>query len=388
MARAMVWAVRRGRLIVGLAAIAAVAVGVSVATAQNGDDDYVSGAVLVTNTSATNSNSHKEADVYCPTDLRAIGGGSDIAGATTGGPTTGLTQVAIRRDAPINGPPASDPNAPQPPGPGIAPTTGWRAAGSETISTSASWNVKSYAICADVESPGPTPPPNGSEPATVGPHWGPMARNVIGSAVQELRNGPFVSPPGPGDSPPFGEGSVGIETKDGTEAARFGNEVDFFGDALADLTQVGFHVFQTGENVRLPEPDNPDNLPNITLEVDPTGFDSATEPNFSSLVFVPDGDSLEAGPTPVLTRNRWSSYIDATSDTSGYWYYTNGATATATGCGQNDQCTFTEMKTETATDFPDMQIATVGVAKGRDHAWQGAVDGLRINDEIFDFEIG
>jgi hypothetical protein len=26
------------------------------------------------------------------------------------------------------------------------------------------------------------------------------------------------------------------------------------------------------------------------------------------------------------------------------------------------------------------------VTKGRDFAWQGAIDGLRINNEIFDFE--
>ena len=31
-------------------------------------------------------------------------------------------------------------------------------------------------------------------------------------------------------------------------------------------------------------------------------------------------------------------------------------------------------------------IGTVGITKGRDNSWQGAVDGLRINGTVFDFE--
>ncbi len=31
-------------------------------------------------------------------------------------------------------------------------------------------------------------------------------------------------------------------------------------------------------------------------------------------------------------------------------------------------------------------IATVAVSKGRDNSWQGAVDGLKINDTVYDFE--
>ena len=32
------------------------------------------------------------------------------------------------------------------------------------------------------------------------------------------------------------------------------------------------------------------------------------------------------------------------------------------------------------------KILTVAVTKGRDYEWHGAVDGLRINDKVFDFE--
>ena len=214
-----------------------------------------------------------------------------------------------------------------------------------------------------------------SGPATVGAHWGPVARNIIGSAVNELRNGPFISPPGAGDAPPFGDGSLGLETKDGTEKATFGNEVDFVGDNVTDLTDVGFRVYQTGENN---SHGGTSNLPNITLEVDPTGVGDNTGPNFSSLVFVP------SGPTPV---NRWSGYIDGTSASDGSWYFTNGTTGSTTGCNQTTMCSYSALQSAVQANYPDMDITSVQVAKGRDQEWQGAVDGLRINDNVYDFEL-
>jgi hypothetical protein len=225
----------------------------------------------------------------------------------------------------------------------------------------------------------------GGDPSTVGAHWGPIARNTIGSPVEEPRNGPFVSPPGAGDSPPHGVGSLGFEVADGTEKAAFGNEVDFLGDAVADLNETGFRVYTTGENMTDTSSSpggSADNLPNITIEVDPTGFANTTAPNFSSLVFVPNASAV-----PSSRWNRWSDYIDATDGGNGGWYFTNGTTATATGCSLSSLCSFDDMKSNAAAAYPDMQITSMALAKGRDNAWQGAVDGFRVNDEIFDFEL-
>jgi hypothetical protein len=36
--------------------------------------------------------------------------------------------------------------------------------------------------------------------------------------------------------------------------------------------------------------------------------------------------------------------------------------------------------------FPYATLFSVQITKGRDNAWQGAVDALRINAEVFDFE--
>jgi hypothetical protein len=212
---------------------------------------------------------------------------------------------------------------------------------------------------------------------TVGKEWGVITRNTIGSAVADLRSGPYGSfgVTGPSSKPPRGTGSLGLQVSDsalsgGTpqEKVAFGNEVAFFGDAVADLNRAGFRVFQTGENAAI----SPSNMPNIALEIDPNVGSSS----YSTMVWVPD-------PAPVT--NRWSGFIDAT--TTGDWYFT-GSTGTATGCSISSPCTFAAAQAAlAANDSPPATIYTVAVAKGRDNAWVGAVDNLRINDNIYNFEV-
>lgn len=208
-------------------------------------------------------------------------------------------------------------------------------------------------------------------------HWGVIARNTIGSPVAELRNGPFGSfgVTGPSAAPPYGRGSLGIEVADNSttlsppsEKVDFGNEVDFFGDPVRGLRQVGFHVFQTGENVTY---GGAENMPNIRFEIDPN-LATAPADNYSSLVWVPDA-------SPVT--NRWSDFIDATS--SGYWYLTGNE---APACNQAARCTLQEMQAALNDGGAGATILTAAVGKGRDHMWIGAVDGLRINRNVYDFE--
>ena len=148
----------------------------------------------------------------------------------------------------------------------------------------------------------------------VGEEWGIIARNHIGSAVADLRSGPFNSARA-GQPAAVRRGQPrhrGVEQREsgGTpqEKASFGNEVDFLGDAVLRPDRVGFHVFQTGENNAISNR----NLPNITFEIDPN-LASLSNPNdnFTSLVWVP-------GPVPAV--NQWSGYRDATTD--GNWYMT------------------------------------------------------------------
>lgn len=209
-------------------------------------------------------------------------------------------------------------------------------------------------------------------------HWGEITRNTIGSPVADLRDGPFGSfgVTGPAASPPFGDGSLGISVADNattavppSEKATFGNEVDFFGDNLLSIDELGFHVFQTGENASI----SPRNMPNITFEMD-ANLNTLPADNYTSMVWVPD-------PAPVV--NQWSGYIDAAS--TGNWYFT-GAEGAATGCTQALNCDYAQAKAALNDGGAPPFIYTVAVGKGRDNRWAGAVDGLRLDNRVFDFE--
>lgn len=213
---------------------------------------------------------------------------------------------------------------------------------------------------------------------SVGAHWGVIDRNTIGSAVADLRAGPYGSFAFTGRSaqPPSGVGSLGIQVSDnatsGSPAAEkvaFGNEVDFRGNPVSGLSDVGFRVFQTSENAAI----NPRNMPNITLEINPRVVGAGS---YTSMVWVPNA-------APVT--DRWTGYLNAT--TTGDWYFT-GSAGTVTGCNQTTMCSFTAAKQALVdnNNGTPASIYTVAVAKGRDNTWDGAVDDLRINSKIYNFE--
>jgi hypothetical protein len=194
-------------------------------------------------------------------------------------------------------------------------------------------------------------------------NWGVINRNTIHSPTVELRSGPFDAP--------VGDGSLNLAVADGTEKAAYGNEVDFAGKPL-DLDAVGFHVYTTGENADAPA----DNMPSIAFEIDPNV--SAVASNYSSLVFTP----AESAP------NAWSGYIDAT--TTGLWGLTGSAfnsPATKDNCGLNGpRCTFAEVMAFLDDGGEPATMLSAAISKGRDFEFHGAVDGLRINGTVFDFE--
>ncbi|MDR6981259.1 hypothetical protein J2X68_008001 [Streptomyces sp. 3330] len=205
-------------------------------------------------------------------------------------------------------------------------------------------------------------------------HWGVIARNTIGSPVAELRNGPYgpFGTTGAAARPPYGRGSLGIEVADRStsltppsEKVDFGNEVDFFGKQVLGLRRVGFHVFQTGENVGY---GGPTNMPNIRFEIDPN---VTSGDDYATLVWVPNA-------SPVT--NGWSPFLDATR--TGYWYLTDGETR----CDRAARCTFSQLKTSFTSVNAKPTVYTVAVGKGPDFLWIGAIDGLRLNDYVYDFE--
>ena len=214
------------------------------------------------------------------------------------------------------------------------------------------------------QGPQGAPGQDGDDATISSGNWGVMSRNAIGSPDIDLRGGPAT--------PPLGSGSLKFLVGAGPplEKAAYGNEQDFFGQSVSSLDEVGFRVYTTGENSALGNP----NMPSITFEIDPNLSSTAT--NFSSLVFVPGTNS---------PSNAWSDYIDATQAASGFWFLT-GAAGTATGCNQTTTCTLAQVQTALDDGGDAALILTAGVTKGRDFAWQGAIDALNVNGTIYDFE--
>jgi hypothetical protein len=207
----------------------------------------------------------------------------------------------------------------------------------------------------------------------VGEHWSIVDRNVIGAGDAFLRSGPTAGPIGDNlIHPPYGVGSLGIQTAGATDKAAFGNQVGFFGESLADLNAVGYSVFTTGEN----NAGAGNNMPSITFEIDPNIEGVAGD--YTSLVFAPNESAA----------NTWSE-IDATADANGKVWGLSGRVGDATECDIDlERCTWTEVKNllAGASDADPATIMTVQITKGRDFAFSGAVDGLWINDDVFDFE--
>ncbi|MGQ0845966.1 MAG: hypothetical protein ACT4QF_17725 [Sporichthyaceae bacterium] len=200
-------------------------------------------------------------------------------------------------------------------------------------------------------------------------NWGNILRNVLGSATTQLRNGPYAANFGLDAAPPMGTGSLEINVvgqipgTDGNTASKaaFGNEVDFVGADPATLGAPSFWVYTTKENADR----GANNLPNIAVELNPD-LPSRT---YTTLNFVP---------TKAASPGDWTEFLA----TDGFWYFT-GATGADTNCEAADQCTLDEA---VAALGENAAVYSVGVSKGRDLEFHGAVDALTIGTKVYDFE--
>lgn len=167
-----------------------------------------------------------------------------------------------------------------------------------------------------------------------------------------------------------GDGSLNLTTGSDNDKAVFGNEIDeVAGGLLADVEQVGFHVFTTQENSK-----RGNNMPSIIFEINPNRGDRPAK-TYSSLVFMPNNSA-----------NGWSGFIDATKAASGKWGLTGWGEPTTTCNINGSRCTWDEIQAYLNDDGEAATIKSVSISKGRDCAFSGAVDGLRVNDTVFDFE--
>jgi Collagen triple helix repeat (20 copies) len=216
---------------------------------------------------------------------------------------------------------------------------------------------------------------NGANAKYQGANWNIVDRNVIGNGDSYLRSGPFSTAWGTAVQPPLGQGSLGIRTGSGLDAASFGDEVDFAGNLVSGLTNVGFSVYTTNENQDMGGNNQSfDNLPSISFEINPH-LGSAT---YTSMTYVPPAGTTD-------TAGKWTSYDSATE---GGWYLSSGSGACVLGPELTSLCSLAAIKAA----VPEATIYTVQITKPRisnDHpnwAFSGAVDALRINGSVYDFE--
>ena len=98
--------------------------------------------------------------------------------------------------------------------------------------------------------------------------------------------------------------------------------------------------------------------------------------HYASLIYVPANSA----------SNQWTQ-IDASGDTGDHWAFTRDLDPTGTNCFTSGQyCTFTEAMALLNDGGPTATVLSVEISKGKDYAFSGAVDKLRMNNNQYDFE--
>lgn len=192
--------------------------------------------------------------------------------------------------------------------------------------------------------------------------WGELLRNEFGSPTARLGYTAAASPDG--------DGALILATADGTEKAEFGTETELKGTLIASLTIVSFEEYVTDGDFGI----NAANEPNIQIEVNP----KVAGQTYSSLVYNP-------APLNPLAQDSWST-VNAAAPVVNHgeegWYFSKSAVATATNCSQAHLCSLAEVQIAA----PEAEVSlSVGLGKGRDYQFQGAVDNLKLNTADYDF---
>jgi hypothetical protein len=204
---------------------------------------------------------------------------------------------------------------------------------------------------------------HGSPVAFSSAKWGLIGRNTIGTAYAQPRTGPWGSALQESD-PPSGVGSLQIIVGDGTQKVAYGNQNDFFTTRLDTVGTLTYWVYR---DIDAPAP----TFPGVSFEV----LNPTAAVTYTSLVYVPPA----VVPTPPALV--WRK-LDALA--GAHWFFTNGPLAASSGCNQTTFCTFAQA-TAALTNV-NYRILSLAVSKGRDDAFNGAVDALRMNGIVYDFE--
>lgn len=201
-------------------------------------------------------------------------------------------------------------------------------------------------------------------PSTAG--WELIPRNTIGSPDYHFGTGAI----GANQGVPGGEGSLQLLVE-GDQKIAYGMpqtpDSALWGTPVSGLGELSYWVMDATE-----EEGGNAALPNLTIEVARNGVD-AGDPGYASFVFLPNDSTPDDGSEDL---QNWEMF-DAKA---GMWFSTGG-----TDCPLATPCTWDELNTA----YPDSEVwFSIGVAKGRDNAFTGAVDLVTIDGTTYDFEPG
>ncbi|MFC0552783.1 hypothetical protein ACFFHJ_17995 [Planotetraspora thailandica] len=205
--------------------------------------------------------------------------------------------------------------------------------------------------------------------------WGVIGRNTAGNPNAVLRLGPYgrtsVTDAAATQRPPYGIGSLGLIVGGDDDHIQFGNETDFAGTPLSSINVLKYWIFTGTDADVFPMI----NLPTLNMEVDP----NQGTVEYTSLVYLPNSSTSPSAPA-VRAPQVWQQF-DASAAGS-RWYMTRPGTLTM--CIQANPCSFSQLKAL----LPNAVITlSVAFNKGsNDGPFFGALDGLQINNALYDFE--
>jgi hypothetical protein len=211
--------------------------------------------------------------------------------------------------------------------------------------------------------------------------WGVIGRNTIGSPVAQYRVGPGTTPAGDGSlgievaGPPNGDTSANpaLDAQKlafGVSGADFGTETGITNPkAITSLSYEALTDMDFSSTTAI-------NPPGLTIESNPDISDGTGPITFTSLVYAP----------PVVTSSQvgsWQTYDATAPAVAPSGWFATGRAGTATGCTQATPCSLSDLQSHLGTNAT---IITFAFGKGRDNAFIGDLDNLKVNSSTFDFD--
>jgi hypothetical protein len=191
--------------------------------------------------------------------------------------------------------------------------------------------------------------------------------------VEEAHSGEGAMVSGPGD-PPLGNGSAKLSVNDtgGVILAKAG----YMGLKLSEIDTLKYSTYRTSGASTLA----------IALQFNFDADVTNTNENWQGrLVYEPyHTQTVNTGEWQT-----WDTLNDAAGSASGNWWLTDSAHAASSGCTMANPCTWAEVKAAFPNGGIHKSLGAVILKAGGGWAggFDGNVDALIINDNVYDFEL-